>query len=737
MGQVVKILVLLGKPGYWLVVLSLEFFDLTAKGLDWLGNKLIKVIGIIRKKFKTFRPKIPQQKTLPFPQKRISPKTLAVVLFATGFFLFFIGFLVDIFQDLPNPDELVNQKPALTTKIYDRNQNLLYKIYREENRTLVSLDKIPDHLIKATLAIEDKNFFNHRGLSWRGIVRAAHHNLTQPNNSPIGGSTITQQLIKNSLLTPEKTWRRKIREGILSIWVEKKFSKDEILQMYFNKIPYGGTAYGAEEASQKYFDKHVWQLNPAESALLAGLTRAPSNFSPFGSHPEKAKQRQNQVILEMVKAGYITEKQAERISQTTLRFNLEKEIIKAPHFVFYVKDWLIDKFGERMVEEGGLQVRTTLDWPIQQIAQSIVSNEVNKLSDLNVTNGASLIIDPKKGEILAMVGSKDYFDFKNDGNVNVTLRPRQPGSAIKPVNYAVALSKGYTPATILSDNRITYQIPGQEAYSPVNYGGQYFGELPLRTALASSLNVPAVKVLSSYGVNQMIDMGKRMGITTWDSNNRFGLSLTLGGGEVTMVDLSQVFSVLANLGKKVDFSPVIEVKDHQGKIIYQHPCLSSPDCLGEEILDPGIAFILNDILSDNQARQPVFGPQSLLEVPDSKVAVKTGTTNNLRDNWCIGYTPNILVAAWVGNNDNRPMSRVASGVTGATPIWRKTIDNLLFNSPNTEWKKPESVVQTTICQTTGTLPCDGCPQITTEYFLKGTEPTTHCSFEKKEEERQS
>jgi len=729
MGQVKKTLILLGKPFYWLLLLLIKLITICSKSTQHFINKLFENLNQLKEKIKLRKPSQPKQITLPFPKHKLNKKVLAVVLIITGFLLILTGLTVNLFQDLPRPNELIDHQPILTTKIFDRNQNLLYKIYREENRTLVPLEKIPDHLIKATLAIEDKNFYEHNGLSWRGIIRAVKHNILNPNEEPMGGSTITQQLIKNTLLTPEKTLRRKIREAALSIWTEKIFNKDEILQMYFNQVPYGGTAYGAEEASQKYFGKHVWDLTSAESALLAGLTRAPSDFSPFGSHPEKAKKRQGQVIKEMIKANYVTEKQAQKISAEPLRFNLKENSIKAPHFVFYVKDWLIEKFGLKTVEQGGLEVTTTLDWSIQKMAQSVVENEVNSLKKLNINNGASLVTNPQRGEILAMVGSKNYFDFKNDGNVNVVLSPRQPGSAIKPINYAVALSKGYTAGSILSDTPITYKLPGQENYSPVNYDGKFHGKLPLRVALASSLNVPATKVLSSYGVNQMIEMGEKLGITTWTDKDRFGLALTLGGGEVKMIDLNQVYSVLANLGNKINLSPVLKVENHQGETLYEHQCLKGK-CTGEEILNPGIAYILNDILSDNQARSLAFGPNSLLNITNQKVAVKTGTTNKMRDNWCIGYTPNVLVAAWVGNNDNSSMSYVASGVTGATPIWRKTIDNLLTNSRENFWEKPDNVVGKTICRTTGTLPCPGCPNLDQEYYLKGTEPSRHCSFKK-------
>ncbi len=749
-----EILIFLGKPGYQLIIFSLTIFGKLIKFLKnllnsvrsylltdlWPKIKLGKKRGPGRPRNFRKQIKLKIQKIFKKLKKRkrgrprkkekiiLRNKKLALILIIIGIILILAGIIISLFRDLPSPDHLIQRRPSLTTKIYDRSGILLYKIYRDQNRTLVPLENISQHLIAATIAIEDKEFYSHSGLSWRGILRALKHNFLNPDKPQMGGSTLTQQLVKNALLNSEKTWKRKIREAILALLVEMKFSKNEILQMYFNEVPYGGTAYGSEEAAQKYFGKHVWEINPAEAALLAGLTRAPTKYSPFGAYPEFAKKRQEQVIREMVKTNYINPSEAAEIITTPLRFIPKRDSIKAPHFVFYIKDLLVDYYGQQAVEQGGLEVTTSLDWTVQQLVEKTVRDELNKLTHLNIKNGAALIINPKTGGVLAMAGSRDYFNFENDGNVNVVLRPRQPGSAIKVINYAVALGMGYTTATIIPDTPITYRIPGQPPYSPRNYDNQFHGNLPLRTALASSFNVPAVKVLSSYGVDRMIKMGQTLGITTWDDPSRFGLSLTLGGGEVKMIDLAQVYSILANLGKKVDINPILEIKNHRGKTIFQNPCLTNNSCPNQQVIDPGIAFTLTDILTDNQARALAFGNNSFLQIPNYKVAVKTGTTNNLRDNWCIGYTPSLLTAVWVGNNDNSPMSHVASGVTGATPIWHQIMKQLLNSYPQEDWLVPDNVVKTAICQTTGTLPCFNCPKIIEEYFIAGTQPTKHCQL---------
>ena len=733
-----SILIFLGRPLFYLllfIIYGVLFL------ISFIGKTIIFIL--FRLPFlliKKTKPLVSWFKLLRLPKikiilprirlPRISPRKIIVILFSV-FLLFTIYYLLfTIFSDLPNPNKLITREQVLSTKIYDRNGELLYKIYRTQNRTLVRLDEVPLYLRQATIAIEDREFYQHQGLSLRGIVRAVYRNLFLGKLS--GGSTITQQLVKNALLTPERTWKRKIKEIVLALWVEKKFSKDEILQMYLNEVGYGGAAYGVEEASQLYFGKSVKEINLAEAALLAGLPSSPTRSSPFGSQPELAKFRQEQVLRTMVENRYLTPERAQETLSQELVFAPQETDIKAPHFVMSVKDLLVEKYGQKMIEEGGLEVKTSLDLKVQNLAQLMVGQEIDKLRNLKISNGAALVTNPKTGEILAMVGSRDYFDIEHDGNYNVTTAQRQPGSSIKPVNYSVALSMGFTPATIIPDTPITFRVPGQPPYSPINYDNRFHGNVPLRIALASSYNVPAVKVLSAIGVSRMIEQGQKMGITTWNDSSRFGLSLTLGGGEVKMTDMAVVYGTLANLGMKVDLHPILEVKDYKGKTLESFKCEDArpqQPCEGEPVLNPQIAYILTDILSDNSARAPAFGPNSLLNISNHPhVAVKTGTSNNLKDNWVIGYTPDILVATWVGNNDASPMSYVASGVTGASPIWNKIITELLKDQPNQEFPLPGDLVKVEICPTTNTLPCNGCGG-KWEYFLPGTEPKNHCTPE--------
>ena len=655
-----------------------------------------------------------------FPKVILPSKKLLVLGMGMVFLIILaVGFYFWLIKDLPDPNHLITREPVVSTKIYDRHGQLLYKIYRNQNRTLVNLKEVPLSLIQATIAIEDAEFYQHRGFSFKGIIRALFKNLK--GDKLYGGSTITQQLVKNALLSPQRTLKRKIKEMILSLVVERKFTKDEILQMYLNEVGYGGAAYGVEEAAQMYFGKSVQALKLTESTLLAGLPVSPTRFSPFGSQPEKAKERQKLVLRRMTQEGFITAEEEKQTVAQELHFAPQRTDIKAPHFVMYVKEILVKKYGERLVEEGGLEVTTSLDLNIQQQVEKIVSQEVNNLTHLRIGNGAALVTLPKTGEVLAMVGSKDYFDLKNDGNVNVTSSLRQPGSAIKPVNYSVALENGFTAATIIPDTPITYRLPGQPPYSPRNYDSRFHGNIPLRVALASSYNVPAVKVLSALGVEKMIQKGREMGITTWEEPSRFGLSLTLGGGEVKMVDLAVVYGALANLGIKVNLKPILAVKSYNQEFL-----TSNDGSTPQRVLPSDIAYILTDILTDNEARTPAFGPNSILKIANRPhVAVKTGTTQNLRDNWTIGYTPDFLVAVWVGNNDNSPMSYVASGITGASPIWHKITSFLLQDMPNKEFPKPEDLKAVKICSLTGTLPCEGCPT-RIEYFLPGTEPKFHC-----------
>ncbi len=608
-------------------------------------------------------------------------------------------------KSLPSPLNIGKVNFSLSTHIYDRNGKLLYEIYRDQNRTPIHLKELPSYVYQATIAIEDKDFYKHNGVSVvNGILRAIKETITKGDLQ--GGSTITQQLVKSSLLTPERTIQRKIKEIILALWTEKYFTKDQILEMYLNQVPYGGSSYGIEEAAKTYFGKDAKDLDLAEAALLAGLPQAPSVYSPF-VNPALAVTRRNEVLTLMKQLNYISKTQYDQAELEGLNVVPLKTDISAPHFVFYVKSKLEDLYGINQVEEGGLKVITTLDLDIQKEAEKILKEELDKIRNLNVNNGAILVTRPETGEILAMVGSVDYFALPS-GAFNVATALRQPGSSIKPVMYSLALQRGYTAATILDDSPITFHFVGGPSYTPINYDGRFHGRLPLRLALANSFNVPAVKVLNSIGVDNFVNQAKLMGITTWNDSSRFGLSLTLGGGEVKMVDMATAYGVLANMGYKVDLNPFIKLEDANGLPI------DSISTQKSKVVDEGIAYILSDILSDNFARQLAFGPNSLLEIPGYKVAVKTGTTDSKKDNWTIGYTPDFLVVVWVGNNDNQPMNPIlSSGVTGAAPIWNRMMSYLLKNyESGTKWyAQPDDVVD------------KDCYFGRKEFFLKGTENT--------------
>ncbi len=636
-----------------------------------------------------------------------------------------------IFKNLPQATDLTVKEQHVSTKILDRNGEILFRIYEDENRTILPLSEIPHAAVAATIAIEDKDFFVHHGFSISGIVRAGISNLQR--KSLQGGSTITQQLVKNRLLTSERTLARKIRELLLSILVEIQYSKEEILEMYLNQVSYGGNAYGIEEASQKFFGKSARELTLAESALLAGLPQSPSTYTPFGANPELAYTRQEEVLRRMVEDGYISLEQAEQAKKEPLIFNENKIDIKAPHFVMYVKKLLAKQFGEELVNTGGLEVRTTLDWSVQKDAEKIVSTEITTLNSLNIHNGAAMITNPQTGEILSMVGGVDYFNFAQDGQVNVTQRPRQPGSSIKPITYALALENGKTTQSIIDDSPITYHTLGSKPYSPKNYDGKFHGKITLKEALGSSYNIPAVKTLAEVSINNMIDLAEKMGITTWKDRSRFGLSLTLGGGEVTMADMTEVYGTFANMGEHIPLNPILEIKDYNGTIFYQNHCaLENSGCDSEQVIKPETAYLITNILSDNMARTPAFGPFSTLTIPNQEVAVKTGTTNNLRDNWTIGYTTNRLVAVWVGNNDNTPMSYVASGITGASPIWNKLMRAQLSEEHPHQFVLPENIVETKVCKKQPYTSCEACPasQLHIEFFAAGTEQLYSCEFAK-------
>lgn len=621
----------------------------------------------------------------------------------------FIPLLFLIFlQNLPSPKNMILQQIPQTTKIYDRNHILLYQIYATQNRTIVSLSEIPKYLQQATIAIEDKNFYNHIGFDILAIIRSLKENLS--NKELQGGSTITQQLIKSALLNPETNIARKIKEVILAFWAERIYNKNQILEMYFNQVPYGGTAWGVEAASEVYFGKRVKDLNLAECAFLAGIPRAPTIYSPFSSNLNRWKARQKEVLQRMYELGYITKNQAEEAEKEEIDFQSPQTPIYAPHFVMYLKDLLIKKYGLAMVEKGGLNVITSLDLKLQDKVQKIVTEEVNNDFYLHLTNGASLVTNPQNGDILAMVGSKDFSDPES-GNVNLTTALRQPGSSIKVVTYSAALSQGVTAATIIDDSAIAFTSPGSPPYVPVNYDGRFHGRVPIRIALANSFNIPAVKLTNQLGVPTIVDYGKKMGVKNWNTPERYGLSITLGGAEVSMLDLATVYGVLANEGIRIDLNPLLKVTDPKGDVLEEKKSV-----FGKRVLDEGVAFIMSDILADNNSRALEFGTNSPLYIPPYRISVKTGTSDNKRDNWTIGYTKNYVVTVWVGNNNNSPMSpTLASGITGAAPIWHQIMADLIPKSTGNNFVIPANVVQKS---------CLG----RMEYFIKGTENSVSCAL---------
>ncbi|MEK7581322.1 MAG: transglycosylase domain-containing protein [Patescibacteria group bacterium] len=659
-------------------------------------------------------------------------------LFSTLVFFSLIGLIVFMMfafivfaKDLPSPNKLTARDSSLSTKIYDRHDKLLYDIYGDKNRALVKWNELPPYVKEATISIEDKDFYKHGGFSLTGIARS-FLNLVVLRRVSGGGSTITQQVVKNTLLSSEQTLTRKLKEFFLSIQVERKYTKDEILQIYLNEVPYGGTAWGIEAAAQTYFGKEARDLTMAEAVILAGLPQRPSFYSPYGTNPKAYVARANDVARRMREDGKIAKDQEEKLKQDipNVEFSPNDQGIKAPHFVFYVKDLLTQKYGEKFVEQGGLKVKTTLDLELQEKAQKIVKEEVDKLADFKVGNGSAVVMDPKNGQILSMVGSKEYFAKDYDGQVNVAMSLRQPGSALKPFTYATGFKAGYTSATVLMD--VLTEFPGgigQPPYKPVNYDGKYRGPVQIRFDLGNSLNVPAVKMTALVGIKNMLRTAYDAGIESLEPSDenlkRFGLSVTLGGGEVKLLELTNGYATFANQGQVNEPVAILEVRDKSGKILEEVKESKSKRVIGEDV-----SFLISHILSDNNARSTVFGPNSFLNISGKTVAVKTGTTDDKRDNWAVGYTPSVAVGVWVGNNDNSPMNpKIASGITGATPIWNKIIAEALFGKPAENFNKPDNVNAIEIDALGGGLPCRDMPK-RSEYFIKGTEPTKDCNVEK-------
>lgn len=638
----------------------------------------------------------------------ISPE---MKFFILGIFLCLVGiFLYSSYQfvvKLPSPTDIGKLHYPLSTHIYDRNGKLLYEIYKDQNRTVVKLKDLPAYVYQASIAIEDKDFYLHNGVSFlSGIVRAAKETLL--HKSLQGGSTITQQLVKSALLSPERTIQRKLKEIILALWTEKLYTKQQILEMYVNQVPYGGSSYGIEEASKTFFGKSAKEVTISEAAFLAGLPQAPSVYSPY-TNPDLALSRRNEVLQRMNLLGYISKEQLKTALNKEIGIRPIQTQIQAPHFVFYAKEYLEKQYGIQQVEEGGMRVFTSLDLQIQKEAEMILREELQKVAYLNISNGAVLVTRPKTGEILAMVGSVDYFNGAT-GAFNVTTALRQPGSSIKPVTYALALKKEFTAATLIDDSPTVFAIQGSSPYVPVNYDGRFHGRVPFRYALANSFNIPAVKILNVMGVSSMIDFARELGITSWEDTSRYGLSLTLGGGEVRMVDMVTAYGVFANKGVRVPITPIKRIYNSQNELEFESFSQE------KRVVDEEVTFILSDILSDNFARRWEFGTRSALEIPGYRVAVKTGTTDMKKDNWTIGYTPDYVVAVWVGNNDNSPMNQyLASGITGAAPIWNRVMTYLVTKYGTSWYTKPTNVVE------------KQCFFGKTEYFIRGTETKTNCS----------
>ncbi|MBI2552199.1 transglycosylase domain-containing protein [Candidatus Uhrbacteria bacterium] len=569
-------------------------------------------------------------------------------------------------RNLPEPGKLIERTIPISTKIYDRKGAvLLYDIYGEIKRTPTALDRIAPIAIQATLVAEDRNFFEHRGFDLKGILRSALLNLFR--GGPLrGGSTITQQFIKNAVLTREKTFTRKLKELILAYQLEGRFEKKEILGMYFNEIPYGSTIYGIEAASETFFQKSAKDLDPVEAAILAALPKAPTRLSPFGNHPDELTARVKHILRELVAENYLPKADGERyLKEDPLsRVKPRRESILAPHFVFFVKDILVDEFGEDFIERGGLKVFTTLDFDLQTIAEEeVLKGATQNEKDFKGANAALVALEVKTGQILAMVGSKDYFDETIDGNVNVATRPRQPGSSFKPIVYAAAFEKGFTPETPLWDVVTTFKVDPKD-YEPHNYDNQEHGLVTIRNALAGSLNIPAVKTIYLTGLERVLDLADKLGYTTFGQRNRFGLSLVLGGGEVKLLEHVAAFSSLANDGEYLPPSAILKVEDSSGRLLKEWQAPKTNPAMSATT-----AREITDILSDNNARAAIFGATNYLTLKDRPVAAKTGTTNDFRDAWTVGYTPSLAAGVWVGNNDNTEMNKKADGSRVAAPIW--------------------------------------------------------------------
>ena len=630
---------------------------------------------------------------------------------------FFAGILV-LFWIYPLPGNLNSYLPAPSTRILDRNGNVLFEVVGPSGRRVtVPLARIPLALRQATIAAEDASFYRNPGIDVGGVVRSflLDARLEAP---AYGGSTITQQLVRTILLSPaerdQRTLSRKLHEASLALQLAMHMSKDDVLALYLNNVYYGNLAYGVDAAAEAYFARPVSTLDLAQCALLAGIPQSPTYYDPLTS-PDAATSRRRDVLRLMQKDGYITVAQEQLADREPLALATGGSGLQAPHFVYYVISQIEQTYGRDALEQGGLQVTTSLDLNLQRQAEAIVRQHVTSLAQNDVHDGALVALDPGTGQILAMVGSANYSDQSIDGAVNVTLAARQPGSAIKPFTYAAAFARDYTPATVVDDVPTVFQTKEKEPYEPLNYDLQFHGPVTLRTALANSYNVPAVKVLAHVGIPAMLNVAHAAGITTMNDAHRYGLALTLGGGEVRLLDLADAYATFATGGTHHDPVSILGITDGSGKVLYRWQANS-----GRRAVSPQVSYLITSILSDNLARMPEFGDDSPLLL-DRPAAAKTGTTTDFRDNWTIGYTPDLAVGVWVGNADNTAM-RDVSGISGAAPIWHDFMETALRNVPAHAFTVPPGIVHETICPATGLPPDASCTDRRDEVFIAGTQP---------------
>lgn len=615
-------------------------------------------------------------------------------------------------RELKTKENIINHKNSGVILV-DRNNKPFFTLYEGRTKNTATLGEIPLFVQQAVISVEDKRFYQEPGFSLQGIGRAFINNL-QENELAQGGSTITQQVVKNTLLTQEKSFLRKYQEIFLALEVERRFSKKDILEMYLNTVYFGEGAYGIADAAKVYFGKDVKDLTLSESALLAAILPAPSAYSPLSGDRNKAFTRQRLVLKKMQEQGYITASQEQSAKARTVLFNPTLTSINqtAPHFALMVKNELLKRYGEQKLANSGFTVKTSINLDDQRYAEKIIKQQVINLQYNKVTNAALVALDPKTGEIQALVGSHDWFDEDN-GKINMVVAPRQPGSSFKPIVYTLALNKRLiTPATLLDDKPITYP----DGYKPLNYDRTFRDQVLVRRALANSLNVPAVHVMERVGVMDTLEFAKALGITTLKKPSDYGLSLVLGAGEVPLLEMTGAYAVFANNGVKVTPSTILEIKDKQGQSIFTH----SPEQV--QVISSDVTFLISSILSDNTARAEVFGNALTVSRP---AAVKTGTTNDYKDALTIGYTPNLVIGVWVGNNDNKPMDSVA-GSLGAAPIWRQLMEHMIKGTAISKFQPPNGVIKISVCKEKGLKIRSATTSAITEFFLPGTEPRGYC-----------